>query len=68
MKRFVILLAIILGGFALAQFVPPDDGYGAEDTLDGLTTNVVIYGSNSAGSGLVTNTLTYTNGLLYAFP
>ena len=36
--------------------------------INGLTGTYVIYGSASDGTGIVTNSLTYTNGLLMVFP
>lgn len=68
MKRFVLLVVFIIAGFAFAAWTPPDSGTSPEDTLSGLTTNIVIYGSLSDGTGIVTNSLTYTNGLLMVFP
>lgn len=68
MKRMVLLLVLILAGFALAQFTPPDAGYSAEEATLGLTTNVTVYGTLASGSGIVTNSFSFTNGLLMVFP
>lgn len=68
MKRIVLLLVVILGGYAVAQFSAPDAGYDAVEATSGLTGSYSIYGTDAAGSGIVTNSLTFTNGLLVVFP
>jgi hypothetical protein len=61
-------LAIVLGGYALAQFTPPDVGYSSGESLGGISGTYSIYGTNGDGTGIVTNTLTFVDGILTAFP
>lgn len=63
MKRIVLLLAVVIGGIALAQFTPPDDGVGG-----GITETCVVYGTASDGTGIVTNTFEFVGGRCVDFP
>ena len=61
MKRMILLLSLIGGLYAAAQFSPPS-------AVTNYTGTINVYGTDSAGDGIATNTFVYSEGLLRSFP
>lgn len=70
MKKFILGLVLIAVVAIAGQlnFTTDEVNTLLGKVNTGLTTNVVIYGTDGAGDGIYTNSLTYTNGLLVVFP
>ena len=66
--RFIIILLFVIAGIAFAQFAPPAGYNTLGNSSTGLSGTYSIYGTASDGTGIVTNTLTFVDGLLVTFP
>ena len=64
MKGSVLILVLVLGGFALAQFSPP----AGSGTTSGITEVATVYGTAGDGTGIVTNEFTFVDGVCTDFP
>jgi hypothetical protein len=61
MKKIILLLVIVLGGYALAQFSPPS-------SVSYYSGTIIVYGTDSEGEGIAVNTFVYVDGKLTSFP